>query len=267
MTKVTYPVAELVVPIPDFGARPPRNGDGRTKEDWLIRKIMRTVSPDSWEGAGGTGTIQYFPLGKALVVTNTARVQARVNHMLETMRRVQDVQVAAEAGIVSLNAASFRTVRGLLPQLKEDGHVVLSDAEAFALLRKARDDAGTRVVQLPKITFLPGQRVRVSLDPGQDQPAIRKADVRLSALVAADLQRLELQVRAAVGKAAFARTVWLDEGATLAQVKRHGDGHLILLVTPRVILSAQEEVVAPPRSGRYRAAPPAAIPGVESDGG
>ncbi|HEX4611150.1 MAG TPA: RNA polymerase sigma factor, partial [Urbifossiella sp.] len=125
---VSYAVADLVVPIPDGDLNSPKNEAAKTKEDWLIRKITRTVSPASWEGSGGTGTIQYSPRDMTLVVSNTARVQAQVRYLLETMRRVQDVQVSAEIRTLSLDAACFLKLQGLLPQLEKGDHTVLNDA-------------------------------------------------------------------------------------------------------------------------------------------
>jgi RNA polymerase sigma factor (sigma-70 family) len=254
---VTYAVADLVVPIPGLDGPSPGTDGDRTKEDWLIRKITRTVSPASGEAAGGPGRIQYVPRGYSLVVRNTARVQAQVRYLLETMRRVQDVQVTAEVRILSLGTACFRGLQDLLPQLKKGGHVVLSEAEAFALVRKAQDDTNTRVVQAPRITFFPGQRVGVTLEPGRELPAVREADLKLNALVATNLRHLELEVKAAVGKADFNKTIWLEDGATLAQVERDGGGYFILLVTPRVILSPPEAVDRPTDTSDRATAPAA----------
>jgi hypothetical protein len=65
-----------------------------------------------------------------------------------------------------------------------------------------------------------------------------------------------------VGKAVFAKTMWLEEGMTLAQVKPNGDGYLVLLVTPRILLVPQVEVAAPADES-HRAAPPAATERLE----
>jgi hypothetical protein len=46
----------------------------------------------------------------------------------------------------------------------------------------------------------------------------------------------------------------LEEGVTLTQFKRNGDGYMILLVTPRVILNMEPEV-APPEAQSPQAAP------------
>jgi hypothetical protein len=242
---VTYAVGDLVIPIRDMDTDTPKNGDAGTREDWLIRKVTRTVAPNSWEGAGGTGVVRYSPRDHALVVSNTAAVQARVRYLLETMRRVQDVQVSTEGRIVSLTPAGFHTLQGLLPRLKAGGPIVLNEAEAFALVRKAGDVAGTRVVQCPKVTLFPGHQVDLSLDRVEFLAGAGKADLRLRALVAADLRRLQLEAKVAVGAVDFTGTSWLEDGATVAECKRCGDGYLMLVLTPRVIISLGDELATP----------------------
>jgi hypothetical protein len=100
------------------------------------------------------------------------------------------------------------------------------------------------VVQAPKITFFPGQRISFSMGPCKDLPGIKKTEVKLNALVAVNLQHIELEVRATVGKAEFTKALRLEDGATLAQFKRYGDNYLIFLVTPRVIINSEEEAGA-----------------------
>jgi RNA polymerase sigma factor (sigma-70 family) len=257
---VSYPVADLVIPI--HGLDDPlvlnKKEVDRTKEDWLIGKIIRTVSPSSWKESGGTGTVQFYPLKMSLVVSNTPRVQAQVQYLLETMRRVQEVEVVAETRILLLNAACFLKLQELLPQLKKDGRVVLNDAETFALLRKVQDDAATKVVEAPKITFFSGQRVDFAVEPVKDLPGIKRIAVKYTAMVAANLQHVDLDVQATVGKVEFTNTLRLVEGLTLAQVKRSGDDYLVFLVTPRVILNLENEIATPTRDAESpQAIPPA----------
>jgi hypothetical protein len=244
---VTYSVADLIVPIQglDIPLNPGKAEPGKTKEDWLISKITRTVSPASWEESGGTGTIQYFPLGMALVVNNTPRVQAQVMYLLETMRRVQEVQVVAETRLLSLEAAGFLKLQQLLPQLKKDRHVVLGELETFALIRKAQDEANTKLTQFPKLTFFPGQRVRLSVDSIDGAEGDDNSEIRLSALVAGDLYHIDLDVKAIVAKVEFTKAVRLVDGTTLAEVRRNGDAYLVLLVTPRVVLNLAEVIHTP----------------------
>ena len=169
------------------------------------------------------------------------------------MRRVQDVQVAVEIRILSVNGATFLKLQGLLPQLRKNNHAVLSDAEVFALVRKAQDDAATKLVRGPKITFFPGQDTHFSMDPNKDLPGMKKIDVTINALVAANLQQISLDVKAIVGKAEFNKGVRLDDCATLAQFNRQGDTYLVLLVTPRVILILEEDTA--PSAAQWRIQP------------
>jgi RNA polymerase sigma factor (sigma-70 family) len=227
-TKVKYAVAELVVPIQGLD-----QNENKTKEEWLIGKIVRTIAPGSWKVNGGVGTIQYASKDFSLTVTNSAAVQAQVKALLETMRRVQDVEVVAETKVISLGQAEFHALRELLPKLAKSDRTVLSDAEALALIRKAGDRAGARIVQAPKITFYPGQRVRLSFSESE------KFEANLTAHVAVNLQHIDLDLKARIGKTEFVAGERLIDGATLVQVKRAGDRYFLLLVTPRVVLNVE----------------------------
>src|ERR1700735_2721791 len=67
VTRVVYPVADLVVPI-DYG-------DGKycdqTQEVRLMELIQGTIAPKSWKEQGGAGSLQYYPLGMSLVVNQS----------------------------------------------------------------------------------------------------------------------------------------------------------------------------------------------------
>src|SRR5262245_28018347 len=67
---------------------------GKTLENELVQLVTTTVAPDSWSTAGGQGTINYYPLGMALVVNQTLAAQEEIFALLEALRRMQDVQVA-----------------------------------------------------------------------------------------------------------------------------------------------------------------------------
>jgi hypothetical protein len=94
---VTYSVADLVVPdcaVKDCAlvkhACPQQSqAPGRTLEDLLMGLIQTTIAPNSWAQVGGAGTVQYFPLGMAIVVNQTADVQEEVAALLEALRRLQ----------------------------------------------------------------------------------------------------------------------------------------------------------------------------------
>lgn len=63
---------------------------GKTCEDDLIRLITSTIAPESWQCNGGRGSIQYYPLGMALVVQNEPEVQEKVSKLLDGLRKKQD---------------------------------------------------------------------------------------------------------------------------------------------------------------------------------
>jgi hypothetical protein len=91
LTTCTYAVNDLVIP-----ATARKKDDKRqTREDWLIRCITTSIHPMSWEQMGGHGTIEYFPLGQSVVVTQTPDVQDQVAELLAALRRLQDEEKKA----------------------------------------------------------------------------------------------------------------------------------------------------------------------------
>ncbi len=79
---------------------------GATMEDLLIDLIKGTIAPQSWKDMGGPGTIQYYPLGMALVINQAQEVQEDVENLLKALRRLQDMEIAIEMRVV-LVAESF----------------------------------------------------------------------------------------------------------------------------------------------------------------
>ena len=59
-----------------------------------------------------TGRVEYFDIGSALVVNQTADVIREIQDLLEALRRLQDLAVAVEVRIISL-AESFFERMGL----------------------------------------------------------------------------------------------------------------------------------------------------------
>lgn len=81
---------------------------GQTIEDLLITLIQNSVAPNTWSNVGGEGTIQYFPLGLALVISQqTQEVQEEVAALLASLRKLLDLEVAIEMRLVSVSEAFF----------------------------------------------------------------------------------------------------------------------------------------------------------------
>jgi type II secretory pathway component GspD/PulD (secretin) len=78
-----------------------------SKHEQLIRLVTSMVRPYSWDGAGGAGKVEFYDIGSALVVNQTADVIQEVADLLEALRRLQDLAVAVEVRIVSLAESFF----------------------------------------------------------------------------------------------------------------------------------------------------------------
>jgi type II secretory pathway component GspD/PulD (secretin) len=85
--------------------------DARTGiQDVLIRLITTSVAPESWSDVGGKGTVQYFPLGLALVVNQTPDIQEQIVELLQQLRKLQDMEVAVEMRVISVSDAFYEFV-------------------------------------------------------------------------------------------------------------------------------------------------------------
>lgn len=81
-----------------------------TLEKELIRLITTTIRPDSWAQLGGDGTIEYYPIGMALVVNQSPEVIEEVERLLESLRKLQDLEVTIELKVVSLSETFFERI-------------------------------------------------------------------------------------------------------------------------------------------------------------
>jgi Bacterial type II and III secretion system protein len=121
-----YPVADLVIPIPDFvgcdlavtkpdacstpchtaGAPKPE----QTCEAELIKLIQKTIAPQSWADAGGLGTIDFYPIGLSLVVCQSPGVHEQIAHLLDHMRKLQDNQITFEIRLCEVPVTAFERI-------------------------------------------------------------------------------------------------------------------------------------------------------------
>ncbi len=88
----------------------PARAAGESLERLLIDLIQNTIAQNSWSNVGGQGTIQYFPLGMALVVNQTQEVQEDVAALLASLRCLQDLEVAIEMRLVSVSESFFERI-------------------------------------------------------------------------------------------------------------------------------------------------------------
>ena len=83
---------------------------GQLLDDMLINLIQNTVAANTWKDVGGQGTIQFYPLGMALIVNQTQEVQEDVAALLASLRRLQDLEIAIEMKLVSVSESFFERI-------------------------------------------------------------------------------------------------------------------------------------------------------------
>jgi hypothetical protein len=159
-----YQVADLVIPPPPIGA--PCCDKPKTTEADLIHKITAAVEPKSWSAAGGSCTIDYFPLGMALVVNATPDVQEAVGKYLDLVRKMQDQQVVTEIHLMTVSDACFEKLGlgGVFAPAKgqtKPAARLCAPGETAELLRCTKGDIDTSLHAAPRLTCLNGQAGRV----------------------------------------------------------------------------------------------------------
>jgi hypothetical protein len=200
-TKV-YSVADLVVPIEGLpgmkSACPAAIGcaaatkvpdKNQTMHEALIKLICRKVRPNSWADVGGQASIDYFPMGMGLVVSQTSDAHEEIAELLNALRGLQDVQVVMEMRLVNVtddccerigvdfncpNAQVGSAVNGdkglcgsvILNEAKAKP-VFLNEKQLHAFLEAVQGDRRANVMQSPRLTTFNGQNAVVSI--GQTQ--------------------------------------------------------------------------------------------------
>ena len=85
-------------------------GGRANHSEQLMRLIKGMVKPYSWADEGGAGKLNYYDIGGALVVNQTADVIADVQQLLESLRRLQEVSVSIEIRVMSLSESFFERI-------------------------------------------------------------------------------------------------------------------------------------------------------------
>ncbi|HEX4132370.1 MAG TPA: hypothetical protein VHZ24_20235 [Pirellulales bacterium] len=67
----------------------------------LIDAITGSVVPQTWSDVGGAGSIKQFPLGSALIVSQTREVHEQVENLLAMLRQARDVQGGARPRVAA----------------------------------------------------------------------------------------------------------------------------------------------------------------------
>ena len=68
----------------------------------LIDLIQTTVVPDTWEALGGPSTMAPYPQNLSLVISTTSDVHDQIVDLLESLRRLQNLQITIEVRFITL---------------------------------------------------------------------------------------------------------------------------------------------------------------------
>ena len=88
----------------------------------LIDLIQTTVVPDTWEALGGPSTMAPYPQNLSLVISTTSDVHDQIADLLESLRRLQNLQITIEVRFITLSD-SFAEQIGVDFQVQFDDNV------------------------------------------------------------------------------------------------------------------------------------------------
>jgi len=76
----------------------------------LMELIQSTIQPDTWELGGGTSTIRPYDQNLSLVISTTSDVHDQIAELLESLRKLQNLQVTIEVRFITLSDSFFEQI-------------------------------------------------------------------------------------------------------------------------------------------------------------
>jgi hypothetical protein len=161
LIRKVYSVADLLVYVDDA-----TTGHRLADPNVLNRLIERIVeiAPETWSDVNGYATIQYYPLGLAFVILQTAANHEKIIDQLESMRQEGlEIEIEnrflvlppAKAQLFLKSADFLATETGrALPQV-----AFLKEQQCLGWLRQFQGDPACKIDQMPKASILDGQKV------------------------------------------------------------------------------------------------------------
>lgn len=162
--------------------------------DVLVNLITDAVAHDTWRSVGGPGTIQYTPIGMALVVTQTADVHEEISALISQLRRQLDDQVVCEMRMLKIPVDGE-----LCKDLTPLESICLEEHKAKELLKSIDGDGLVNVIQAPKVTVYNGQRACIeAMDQQVFGRRVLQKGFRFSVcpVIAADRRTVRVEVAA-----------------------------------------------------------------------
>jgi hypothetical protein len=279
--KRVYSVSDLVAPIPrrvvvstDGGAAfSDAPSELEADFDALIEQITGTVSPETWEKAGGPGTVVPWPNNLSVVVSQTHLVHEEIVDLFEHLRRFQGIQVRLDMELVQMPQAMAKKIE--IDGAPGENDITLAPREARLLRAYAEESASAGIQQMPAVTLCNGQQAEMAVAATHGEPPKESGKILLQTVVSDDFRKVELTValnpdgsKQALSKAApvsvpdgrtlvcdvskqLPKAIWGNGMPVLQNVpdnsrlfRQRDDGEdrrTLLLVTPSVVIQEEEE--------------------------
>lgn len=219
-----YPVADLVIPIPDqvsihahgagtFSAdrtltgkelktapsewkrRTAEQPSGERSTDFdfrhLTELITQTIQPDSWQEVGGPGMIQSNESTFSLVIRQTEAAHHEISKLLGHLRRLRDVQVTLRLDTLELSPQQINRGTG---NVRFDA-LGNSTAHRYARLTSQQAEQlrnSGLISQSPKVTLFNGQICHWHLGEQSDQ----QSELHIQVVASQNNQSIRLALRA-----------------------------------------------------------------------
>lgn len=98
------------MPGTGYGGPPGRGGGAIADFNSLIQLIQTTIDPQGWDIVGGPSTMFPYPQNLSLVISTTTDVHEQIADLLESLRRLQNLQVTIEVRFITLSDSFYERI-------------------------------------------------------------------------------------------------------------------------------------------------------------
>jgi type II secretory pathway component GspD/PulD (secretin) len=136
-----------------------------TPENDLIKLVTDLVAPASWSLHGGAGSIEYYPMGKGLVVRQTPEVHEQLGQMLDALRKSQDVGFEIETLIMRVPESVLQSINIELGKCDANAAPMIVDEKQMKSFMGAflESKAKCEVLNSARLKLINGQEGSVSV--------------------------------------------------------------------------------------------------------
>ncbi|WP_339732301.1 M56 family metallopeptidase [uncultured Gimesia sp.] len=192
LVTITYPVADLVVPVPRKLSIPAKMSGPvpQPRFEPLIELIKQNITPEAWADSKQSGsTIMPYPNMLSLIVRQTREGHEQLSELLMKLRAVQDkmlqlnMQVIVvddmQAWLKEWDLSQSHEDRKLLMQLQAqipDHSIVLNSKQVALLKQMSEQEKRVNRLQQTKLTLFNGQSAELNLfgeHPPHEKPQYR----------------------------------------------------------------------------------------------